>query len=108
MAIVIAMEFVLACREAECLLHIAAVHKTLLYFATASHWHYLRQLFVFLMKIAKVLEKLLGKFLSGQHVMQHGSGLWNSTLSDQMLDNTVIPFKEKLLDCRTKRLYISS
>ena len=116
----IAMRFVPASREADWPLHISTVSLMIPYFAAAGHWHYLRYSIVYLMKMTRLPEGLLSKFLAGEHAKQYQDGLWNSIWSDQMIETTVmryghgpsgmvgITFNEKALDRWAKSLHISS
>ena len=60
------------------------------YFAAAGHWHYHRYATVYLIKMEKVPRKLFHKFLTGEHVMRHCIGIWNSVRSDMMIETTVM------------------
>ena len=62
------------------------------YFAAAGHWHYLRYSIVYLMKMSKLPNVVLNKFLNGEHAMRHENGLWNSIWSDQMIESTVMRY----------------
>lgn len=63
------MRFVRARREAYWPQHISSVRQMISYFAAASHWHYLRYSLVYMMKMTKLPENQLSKFLAGEYVM---------------------------------------
>ena len=80
------MKFVRAEREGDWPLHLCAVEDMLTYFFTSGHVNYARYGLYYLQSIQQLPSMLLKKFMAGEHVMRHQSGLWNAIWSDLFIE----------------------
>ena len=90
--VLIMMKFVRAAREADWVLHIAALKMMLPYFGAAGHWNYLRYGLAYLIKMSQLPPDLVKQLLQEEHAMCHRSSLWNSIWSDMMIETTVMRY----------------
>lgn len=71
-------------REAEWSLHLWAVERIIPYFFAAGHVNYARY--------GVLPDDVLEKFLKGEHVMRHNTGLWNGLWSDTFIETTFMHY----------------
>ena len=73
--VLIMMLFVRAEREADWALHLWAVTEMISYFFAAGHVNYARYGLYYLRTVERLSTEVLTRFLKGEHVMLHKSGL---------------------------------
>ena len=84
--VLIMMKFVRAEREGDWPLHLCAVEDMLPYFFASGHVNYARYGLYYLQSMQQLPSMLLEKFMAGEHVMRHQSGLWNAIWSDLFIE----------------------
>ena len=62
------------------------------YFFAAGHVHYARYSMCYLRPMEALPEKVLVRFMKGEHVMRHQSGLWNGRWSDMYIETTFMRY----------------
>ena len=85
--------FIRAEREDDWLLHMYCLRRMLPYFFAAGHWNYARYILWHVIDMESQLPKDAREMiLRGQHVCQHGMGVWKSVFSDQFGEQTYIRY----------------
>ena len=79
-------------KEGDWPLHVFAVGEMMPYFFAARHPNYSRYGLYYLRSIASMPKEVLEKFLKGEHVTRHISGLWNGMWTDMMIETTFMKY----------------
>ena len=90
------MLFCRAEKEDEWPLHLLSVKDMLPYFFAARHQNYSRYGLYYLRLAETLSDKLLERFLKGEHVTHHIQGIWNGIWSDMMIESTFMRYGKAL------------
>ena len=86
------MNFQKAEREGNFPLHRYCSLRMLPYFFAAGHVNYARYGLYYVRSFGNLPDSVLRKFLDGEHVMHHKSGIWNGIGSDQFIESTYMRY----------------
>ena len=88
----IMMLYIRAEREGDWPLHLEAVKQMMSYFYASGHVNYARYGLFYFRSMKKLPVEIRGRFMKGEHVMHHISGLWNDLWSDMYMESTFMRY----------------